>query len=89
MARNSGFEQWLPQVLRDKSLGMLENTPGVWAFESASAWILDSHGRDTVDYIASFDDILEFSRVLAAKVSRVTDMLPHGNNGPYSVAPSL
>lgn len=80
LARNSGFEQWLPQVLRDKSLGMLDNTPGVWAFESASAWILDSHGRDTVDYIASFDDILEFSRVLAAKVSRVTDMLPHKNN---------
>jgi len=72
LAHELDSDTWIQRVLADSAIGMLDHTPGVNAFESASAWVTRQNGtEDAVDYLVNFDDVGDFavgiSKVMGSK----------------------
>lgn len=53
LAQRIGFNEWLFEVLTNRSIGLLS---GTWMFADSSQWLLDETGSQLVDYIAAFAD---------------------------------
>jgi hypothetical protein len=45
------FDDWVPQVLADPTIGVLPHSNKVWAFAPAEKWILNSTGHDAVNEV--------------------------------------
>mmetsp|Transcript_4607 Transcript_4607/g.9994 ORF Transcript_4607/g.9994 Transcript_4607/m.9994 type:complete len:176 (-) Transcript_4607:290-817(-) len=81
LARDSiSFDTWLTAVLdlNNRHLGMLPGSPGVWAFDSAAAWVLTRNGsRELIKYMSDFAQLNLTAAHLLHKQSRPP--LPHLN----------